>query len=120
MVCHCVQCGARAPAISISWWDILWPYPTFAWLTLGRDTADLALESDQVDEDEGKVPAHPTEHKDNIEEFRERAATDAAESGNDEHHGEKEKKGGRKPEIGGVICLLGIYMSFARTEGAVK
>ena len=32
--------------------------------------ADLALESDQIDEEEGKVPAHPAEHKDATEEFR--------------------------------------------------
>ena len=86
MVCHCVQCGARAAAISFPWGDILWPYASFAWLTLGRDAADLALESDQVDEDEGKVPAHPAEHEDGTEEFREDAATDAAESDNDERH----------------------------------
>lgn len=87
MVCHCVQRGARAATISFPWGDILRPYASFAWLTLGRDAADLALESDQVDEDEGKVPAHPAEKKDAIEKFRERTATDAAESGDDKHHG---------------------------------
>jgi len=56
-------------------------------MTPGRDAADLTLESDQVDEDEGKVPAHQAEKEDAIEEFRECTATDAAESGNDEHHG---------------------------------
>ena len=93
MVCHCVQCGARAAAVSFPWVGILRPYAAFAWLTLGRDSADLALESDQVDEGEGKVPAHDAEKEDAIEECRERAATDAAESGNDEHHGVVYKDG---------------------------
>jgi hypothetical protein len=61
VVCHCVQCGARAAAISFPWRDVLRPYAPFAWLALGRDMADLALEGDQVDEEEGNVPAKPAE-----------------------------------------------------------
>ena len=87
MVCHCVQCGARAATVSFPWGDVLRPYAAFAWPALGRDAADLALESDQVDEEEGEVPAHPAGHKDAAEEFRVDTAADAAECDNDEHHG---------------------------------
>jgi hypothetical protein len=55
--------------------------------------ADLALESDQVDEGERKVPAHQAEKEDAIEEFRERTTPDAAESGNYENHGLDSKDG---------------------------
>ena len=83
MVCHCIQCGARAAAISFPWGNILRPYAAFTWVTLGRDAADLALEGDQVDEDEGKIPANTAEPKGDIEEFRDRTAADAAESVDD-------------------------------------
>jgi hypothetical protein len=87
VVRHCVECGARAAAISLSWGDVLRPDAAFAWLTIGRDAADHALECDQVHEDEGEVPAQQAEEEGAIKEPRVRAATDAAEGGEDEDHG---------------------------------
>jgi hypothetical protein len=86
VVCHCIQSGAAAAAISLPWGSILWPYAAFARVTLGGNAADLALEGDHVDEGEGKVPAHQADKEEAIEEFRVNTATDAAESSNEEHH----------------------------------
>lgn len=83
VVRHCVEPGARAAAIPFLWGDILRPDATFAWVTPGRDAADLALEREQVHEDEGKVPAQPADDVEEMGELRERAATDAAEGGED-------------------------------------
>lgn len=128
MVCHCVQCGARAAAISFPRGRILRPYAAFAWLILGRDATDLALESDQVDEGEGEVPAHQADKEDAIEEFRERAAADAAESDNDEHHGgvrmdgwTQSVKAGTEREKGRrFVCHRLREFICPRTERAVK
>ena len=69
MIRHCVECGARAATISCSGGTIFGPDAAFAWLTLGRDAADPALEGDQVDESEGKVPSHQADEEDAIEEL---------------------------------------------------
>jgi hypothetical protein len=67
-------------------------------VTLGRDIPDLALEGEDVDEAQGKVPEQQADEEHALEELRVHAATDAAESSNDEYHGgrvEGKRKGRR-------------------------
>ena len=67
-------------------------------MTLGRDIPDLALEGEDVDEAQGKVPEQQGDEEHALEELRVHAATDAAESSDDEHHGgrvEGKRKGRR-------------------------
>jgi len=56
-------------------------------VALGRDVPDLALEGEDVDEAQGKVPEQQAGEERALEELRVHAATDAAESSDDEHHG---------------------------------
>jgi hypothetical protein len=77
-------------------------------MALGRNATDPTLECDQVHEDIGKVPAREANKEKETEDLRERAATDAAEGGDDEDHGY-----GRGKE-GGIVSLTPrFYMSLS-------
>jgi hypothetical protein len=83
---HCVQCRARAAAVTGLWGYILGPAAPFSWLSLGRHTTDPALEGHRIDEGEGKIPEEQVDAKGGLEDFRDNPTPDTAQSGDDEHH----------------------------------
>ena len=87
MVRHRVEGGARAAAVALFGVDVLGPDAPFAQMALGRYAADFALEGEEVDDAEGKVPEHEAGEEGALVELRIRPAPDAADSSDDEYHG---------------------------------
>ena len=86
MIGHRIESGACATAIAFSRRDVLGPDAAFAWLSFGRHLADFALEGEDVDHGERKVPGHEADEEDGLEESRPNATANAAQSGDDKHH----------------------------------
>ena len=103
MVCHCVEAGARATAVTLLWRDVLGPGAALAWMALGRHVTDFALEGDEVDETKGMIPEDHIDKEGTLEELRVHPATDAAESSEDECHGlgqgEERQQGGARVQL---------------------
>lgn len=87
MVRHRVEGGARAAAVALFGRDVLWPDAALARMALGRYVADFALEGEEVDDAEGKIPEHEACEEGALVELRVYPAPDAAESSDDEYHG---------------------------------
>jgi hypothetical protein len=83
---HRVQCRARAAAVTGLWGYILWPAAPFSWLSLGRHTADPALEGYRIDESEGNIPEEQVDAEEGLKNSRDDPTPDTAQGGDDEHH----------------------------------
>jgi hypothetical protein len=106
---HRIESGARATAIAFLWGDVRRPDAAFAWLSFRCYFADLALEGENIDDRERKVPGHHADEEDAVKQQLRSATADAAEGGEDEHHdgvggqGQNSElllfKDGRRPEF---------------------
>lgn len=119
MVRHRVEGGARAAAVALFGRDVLWPDAALARMALGRYVADFALEGEEVDDAEGKIPEHEACEEGALVELRVYPAPDAAESSDDEYHGlgqgkreiKKRRKGKRTS-----LDVGGNYISASRCQ----
>jgi len=87
-------------------------------MALGRYVADFALEGEEVDDAEGKIPEHQAGKEGALVELRVRPAADAAESSDDKYHGlgqgkgDKKRRGARKRRL----SIYAIYISVNRCQ----